>query len=747
MASGSRKTDFDVRRPRGRGLWLVPLLLTAAAGPAAAAEADLPPYKNPALPFDQRVADLVGRMTLEEKADQLAVQAPANSRLGIPACAWWTEALHGLTRAGAGGRGGGVVGSPDNAGVTLGATVFPEAIALAAMWDPPLLRQVAGAIADEARAKYDPVGVRGRGLMLWCPTINMARDPRWGRTQETFGEDPLLASRLAVAYVKGLQGDDPKYLKAVATPKHFAVYNEETARTTRNANVSEKVLREYYLPPFQAAFAEGGAMSTMSAFNAINGVPCTGNAWLLTDVLRQEWGFTGAVVCDSRGVSLMAAAGHRYVDTNEQAVIAAINAGLDIINDQGAGYTPTIVQAVKSGTLKQDVLDRAVGRNLLVRFRVGMFDPPEVVPFARTPMTVVGSEAHADLALRAGRESMVLLKNDPAPRGFGVDRLLPLDLRRIDSIAVVGPYADVRQFGSYAGVPVRPSPTPLSALRAAVGDRVDVRAAGGDAEEAAKVAAGADVAVVVLGLNTQLERASIDRQTLELPYEQRELLQKVVAAQPLTIVVLEGGSAIGLEWVRQHAPAALMAWYPGEAGGVAIAETLLGRNNPAGRLPLTFYASAGDLPPMNDYELQGRTYMYLTKPATYPFGHGLSYSTFAYDRLQVAAPATAAGDAALRVRFEVTNTAGPDGDEVPQAYVRRISGGGAAGQPIKRLVGFERVTVAAGKTRAVEMAIPMLRLATWDGDERAFQVEAGMYEVQVGTSSGDIRLRANFEAK
>lgn len=747
--------------PRFAGLrWLalaVAALIAPGGGLAAGQEVqtteknDIPPYKDPTLPFEKRVADLVARMTLEEKANQIFVQVAANSRLGIPACAWWTEALHGVTRVGApgpGGRGPGDVGpvisSPG------GATVFPDAPAMAAMWDPALLEKVSGAIGDEARVRYEP-GVRSRGLMLWCPTLNIVRDPRWGRTLETFGEDPYLVSRNAVAYVKGLQGDDPKYLKTIATPKHFAVYNREANRTGDNANVSERALREYYLPPFRAAFEEGGALSTMSAYNAINGIPCTANYWLLSQVLKNEWGFEGAVVSDSRAVTYLATSpqGHGYVNSPNEAIAAALNAGLDVINDAG-NQVGIVVSLVESGQVKEEVLNKALSRNLLLRFKLGMFDPPEMVKYARIPVSVVGSKAHVELARQAARESIVLLKNDPLPKGFGMEQLLPIDLRRISSIAVLGQFATAMQFGSYPGTPMNPAPSPLEAIRFLAGDRVTVRTVDfNDLTGCVDAAERSDVAVVFAGLNSQTERAGSDRYSLDVP--QRLMIERILKANPKTVVVLHGGSPMGVEWLKEKCPAMLMIWYPGEQGGNACAETLFGRNNPSGRLPMTFYATVNDLPPMDDYEVShGRTYMYFDKTVSYPFGHGLSYTQFAYSDLrsevrQEGAAGAANAQAKIAVSLDVTNTGKMEGEEVVQVYLHKPES--AVSRPKKQLAGFSRVSLKPGEKKRVEIVVKASDVAYWDVDSDKFVVESGSYDVMVGGSAEDIRERVRVELK
>ena len=702
----------------------VPAPATAPAAPVATAPANLPAYKNLSLPFADRAADLTKRLTLEEKAAQIQMYVPANDRLGIPACNWWSEAIHGVARAGK-------------------ATVFPQAIALAATWNPTLVHKIAEATADEARAKFDPAGSRYHGLMLWCPTVNLARDPRWGRIEETYGEDPFLTSRMGVAFIKGLQGDDPKYLKCVATAKHLAMHSQETGRTSSSFDCSEATLRDYYLPAFNACFTEAHATSTMAAHNGINKVPCTMNSWLLTDLLRGEWHFDGAVVTDWCAVNYLWQS-HGAVATRDEAVAAAIKAGVDVLCDpKPLDYS--VVSAVESKLLPVADLDRAVTRGLTLRFRLGMFDPPEMVPFNRIPRSVVGSPEHVALALQSARESFVLLRNDPAPPGYGFERILPLDLRRVSTVAMIGLYAARAQFGNYSGEPANPAVPPLDGLEAAVGHRVRIRSAVGESEEdAIAVARTSDVTIVVLGINENIEAEGIDRQTLELPLRQVNFLKKVVEANPLTILVIEGGSPIGLQWASEHVPAIIMTWYPGEQGGNALAELLLGQINPSGRLPVTFYPDLTDVPPLRDYEIsKGRTYMYFEKP-TYPFGYGLSYTTFNYSNIQVEPAAIKAGDT-ITVTCDVANAGSRDGDEVVQLYVHKTES--PLKRPLKQLKAFQRITIPAGQSRTIQLKLRADDLAFWDTSSHKYVLEPGAYEVMVGASSSDIRLRSQLTAK
>lgn len=720
--------------------------LALGAGLRSGRGQELPDYKNTSLPFEKRVADLIKRMTLDEKAAQTQMYVPRNTRLDIEAVHWWTEGIHGIARAGR-------------------ATIFPQAIAMSASWNVDLMHKVAIATADEARAKYmPPVAGNERyayhGIMVWAPTLNMAREPRWGRIEETFGEDPYLTAKLGVTFIKGLQGEDPKYLKTVATPKHFVMHSQETQRHSRSFDVSERTLREYYLPAFEASIREGGATSIMTAYNGINGVPCTVNSWLLTDLLRGEWRFDGTVVSDFLAPQHLVQS-HHYSSTYVDAAADALNAGCDVLCDP-RNMAPDVATAVRSGQLSEAILDRALTRNLMLRFRLGFFDPPEMVPFAKMPADTVGKKEHIQLALQMARESMVLLQNNPAPSGYGFGKLLPLDLRRISSIAVIGPYSNTMQFGAYSpNSPGGVAMSPLAAIKAAVGDRVTVKGANYyDVEGSVRAAAEADVAIVVVGLNPQVEDEGIDRYSLDLQRDQTSFLEKVVKANPLTIVVLEGGGPIGCAWMKERVPAILMTWYPGEQGGNALAEILLGQTNPSGRLPVTFYRHIEDLPRMDDYEIShGRTYMYVTKPPCFVFGHGLSYTTFSYANLKAAAPAAtgpATGPADEEIpapgggiRFEfsvdIKNTGDRDGDEVVQLYVRKLQS--AVSRPIKQLKGFKRITLKAGETRNVQFTLPASDLTYWDEKTKKYAVESGTYELMMGSSSEDIRLKAEFSVK
>ncbi len=839
--------------------WLTLCVPLAAAAALSGQDPGVMAYRDPDLPAAQRAADLVSRMTLEEKVLQMQSTAPAIARLGVPAYNWWNEALHGVAQ----GR----------------ATVFPQAIGLAASWDTNLMHRVADAISTEARAKYNdaltrppPTGPeatatlpgRTAGLTYWSPNINIFRDPRWGRGQETYGEDPYLTGRMAVAFVTGMQGDDPRYLKVISTPKHFAVHSgPEPLRHVFDARVSDYDLVHTYLAAFRAAVVDGKAGSVMCVYNSVAGVPGCASDELLHKRLREQWGFTGYVVSDCGAVNDIQA-NHHYTTSLGAAAVAAVKAGTDLTC--GTEYR-TLVDEVKAGHLAEADIDRAVTRLFTARFRLGMFDPPERVPYARIPITENDSAAHRELARQAARESIVLLKNQ-----HGV---LPL-ARSVRSIAVIGPSADdpVALLGNYNGISSR-QVTPLEAIRQrfanarvrhalgatytastfalipgalvsapdgsrgllaeyfanpdlrgtpqlrrresrgyfdmgmedpavvravgrgnysvrwsgtltpqATGEyqltvrlgrwnrtatarlfldgreltvgsgpatrmtstqpvvrpgqsprarvmlqagrryalRVEYRQPGsggtmqlswippadGALDQAVALVKQSDVALVFVGLSSELEGEEMpgldipgfkggDRTSLDLPATQQDLVKAAIATGKPVVVVLTSGSAIAANYAAAHADAVLAAWYGGEEAGTAIAQTLSGDSNPAGRLPVTFYKSVEQLPPFTDYAMQGRTYRYFTGQALYPFGFGLSYSSFEYSALvarRLAAGAT--------VQVTVQNTSSRDGDEVVQLYV---GGGGGADAPIRTLRGFRRVHLRAGEKRQVSFRL------------------------------------------
>jgi beta-glucosidase len=863
-----------------------------------------PLYQNPSAPFEERVDDLLGRMTLPEKVSQLMNDSAAIPRLNIPDYNWWNECLHGVARAGR-------------------ATVFPETIGLAATWDRDLIFRVATVISDEARAKNNEfvrLGKRNiyQGLTFWTPNINIFRDPRWGRGMETYGEDPFLTGRMAVQLIKGLQGDDPKYLKTVATAKHYAVHSgPESERHTFDAVVDESDLRDTYLPQFEAAIKDGGAQSVMCAYNSVDGAPACANPRLLDQILRKEWGFSGYVVSDCGAIGDIYRQ-HKFAPNAETGVAKALQAGTDL--SCGVEYQ-AILPAVQQGLIQESEIDRSLRRLLLARFRLGMFDPPSMVKYAQIPYSVNDSPAHRRLALETARKSMVLLKNE--------NHLLPLS-KSLKTIAVIGPNAndfDVLT-GNYNGDPSAPV-TALAGIKAKlpsarviyargsdlaenmpnfevvpasvlftsnaagrgagltgeyfnssnfdgkqhrpreltypnsgrnVGDvppasqplftRVDaqvdfhwwdgaprpdmhdddfgVRWSGylsapvtgtyqlgaigmnafelyldgkqivtfnnihersyryeavqleagklhqirldyheflNDADiqlvwsppvdsarlsrEALDAARSADAVVLVLGLSPRLEGEEMkvpvegfrggDRVSLDIPRVQQQLLENIAASGKPTVLVLMNGSAVSVNWARDHMPAIVEAWYPGEAGGSALADVLFGDYNPAGRLPITFYKSADQLPPFTDYSMKGRTYRYFQGDPLFPFGFGLSYTTFAYRNLRLPNGANA-GDP-VKVAVEVENTGKVAGEEVVQLYVAPavlppvVPPSASHAVPIRSLAGFERIALRPGERKTVQFALAPRQFSTVSADGLRTAVP-GSFRISVGGGQG-----------
>jgi beta-glucosidase len=868
--------------PRQRRVLAVLAFCATAVAPVAAQTAA---YQNESLSFEARAADLVSRMTLEEKANQMKDVAPAIERLGVPAYNWWNEALHGVARSGL-------------------ATVFPQAIGFAATWNDSLVFRMATVISDEARAKHHEYvrnnqRQRYQGLTIWSPNINLFRDPRWGRGQETYGEDPFLASRLGIQFIRGLQGDDPKYYKTIATVKHFAVHSgPEPERHTFDAVVGERDLRETYLPHFETTIKEGKPYSLMCAYNRVNGeAACASD--ILLGILRREWKFPGFIVSDCGAIDDIYL-NHKVVATAPEAAALGVKHETDL--DCFGRVYPKLVEAVQKGLITEREIDASVRRLFLARMKLGMFDSPARVRWAQTPFSVLDRPAHREVARQVARESIVLLKNDR--------NTLPLrkDLR---TIAVIGPNANQWRMllGNYNGIPKAPI-TPLRGIRdalAANGTRVvyalgsdlaegfpvlssmtstvlrtsdgkpglraeyfasramdgtpvytatdtvveadwaeaaprpemnandfgvrwsgtftpqvsgayrlgvigtmrvqlflddsaivrsvypqredefpDPRLSqtdparplqleagrtyrlrleavesygeaqaqlvwappGGPLEETAVAAAQqADAVVLFLGLTANLEgeemRVQIpgfrggDRTSIDLPVPQQQLLEKVVAVGKPTVLVLLNGSALAVNWAQQNVPAIVEAWYPGQAGGSAIADVLFGDYNPAGRLPVTFYKDVKDLPPFEDYAMKGRTYRYFTGTPLYPFGHGLSYTTFAYKNLRTNVQRVAASGS-MGVSVDVTNTGAVAGDEVVQLYVSHPAS--KVPRAIRELRGYRRVALKPGETRTVRFSVPASSLAYWNERTDRWVVESGPVKLQVGASSADIRL-------
>ena len=849
------------------------LLSGAVQRTAVAQTSDNLPYMNPALPPEQRAADLVHRMTLAEKASQMQNTSAPVPRLKVPAYQWWSEALHGVINA--------------------GTTEYPEPIGLAATFDAPAIHTMAAQIGVEGRIKHvqnereGHKGIMG-GLDFWSPNLNIFRDPRWGRGQETYGEDPFLTARLGVAYVTGLQGDDPKYYLAIATPKHFDVHSgPEPTRHFADVDVSRHDEVDTYEPAFRAAITEGKAASIMCAYNAINGEPACANQYLLQDQLRGKWGFRGYVVSDCDAV-LDIAANHRYRPTQAQGAAISVLRGMDnecvtFQSRNGQPVDQAYIDAVQQGYLPETALDTALIRLFTARIKLGMFDPPAMVPYTRISEKELDSTEHRAHALKLANESMVLLKNDG---------LLPIkpDVRRI---AVVGPLAEQTHplLGNYAGEPthvvsvlaglraefphaaitfipgtrfLRPEGTPVPVallttpdgkpgLKAVYSEAVigpgeakpitsrieptvnltqnslpkelagkqrfgvqwtgfltptesgdftiGVRAHGfakvvvdgkqlamtfngtGDpvmgrvrlqegrkvaleisvgvqnvnpdadllwskvdysvSPDALAAAKNADLVIAVVGITSDLEGEEMpvsepgflggDRTSIDLPQPEEDLVEAVAASGKPLAVVLMNGSALAINWINQHANAVLDAWYPGEEGGAAVAQTLSGKNNPAGRLPVTFYKGVDQLPNFEDYGMANRTYRYFNGHPLYPFGYGLSYTTFDYSKLDLSKAAIAAGDP-LEADVTVTNTGKLAGDEVVELYLSFPHS--AKGAPRLALRGFQRIHLAPAASQRVHFHLTPrdLGMVTEDGNPVVAQ---GDYTISIGGGQPD----------
>jgi beta-glucosidase len=727
-----------------RKLQLNILVALGAATFASAQETplkgELPLWRDWKQPVAVRTGDLIGRMSLKEKAAQVCNQAPAIRRLGLPAYNYWNECLHGLARNGT-------------------ATVFPQSIGLAATWDSTLLYQIGDTIATEARAKHREYAERHdgdsdiyTGLSFWSPNINIFRDPRWGRGQETYGEDPFLTGRMAVAFIRGLQGEDPKYYKALACVKHFAVHSGPEAERHRfDAQPTERDFYETYLPHFEMAVREGRVGAVMGAYNSVYGEPACCNSRLLNDILRQQWGFRGHVVSDCGAINDIFAF-HKYAGSTYEAAAFALRAGCDLCC--GGDYDG-LTRAVSERLVTESEIDQALGRLLEARFRLGLFDPPAQVPYAQIPVTECDTPKHAALALRAARESVVLLKNDG---------LLPLNRSRLRRMVVIGTNAQALPvlLGNYNGTPSHPI-TILEGIRKLAGTNVEVvfdpgcplalrqddtnsSARAGEIARAVAAAASADVVLYVGGISPELEGEDLkvpylgffggDRTRIELPEVQTEFLKALHATGKPVIFVNCSGSAIAMPWAATALSAIVQAWYPGQAGGQAVAEVLFGEVNPAGRLPITFYAASEDLPGFTDYAMSNRTYRFFSGKPLFAFGHGLSYTQFRYEFVQVDREQAHANDT-VRISLRLSNTGTRDGEEVVQVYSRYSEC--AVGQPRQALCGFQRVAVRRGRTEEVGIEVPIARLRSWNSAAKQYTVEPGDYELLVGGAADDIR--------
>ncbi len=690
-----------------------------------------PKYLDESLPVKERAKDLVAQMTLEEKVSQLRYDAPAIDRLGVPAYNWWNEALHGVARAGT-------------------ATVFPQAIGMAAMFDDEGLKEVAEIISTEGRAKYNMQSKKGdrdiyKGLTFWSPNVNIFRDPRWGRGHETYGEDPYLTSRLGVKFVEGLQGDG-KVMKSAACAKHYAVHSgPEGLRHEFDAVSSDKDLWETYLPAFEALVKEAKVESVMGAYNRTNGEPCCGSKLLLHDILREKWGFDGHVVSDCWAIRDFHT-NHKVTATAPESAALAMKWGCDV--NCGNTYLH-MLQAYEEGLVTEEQITTACERLFTTRMRLGMFD--ESTEFDSIPYEVNDCKEHAAANLKVAEKSMVLLKNN------GV---LPLDKDKIKNIAVIGPNADSQVIlkGNYAGTASR-YVTLLEGIQAAVNEDTRVYYSEGchlfqnrvedlgqpndRIAEAVAVAERSDVVILCLGLDATIEGeqgdagnayAAGDKVTLDLSKEQEGLLETITALGKPTVLLLSTGSAMSINYADEHCDAIIQTWYPGALGGVAAANILFGEVSPSGKLPVTFYRSVEELPEFTDYSMKNRTYRYMENEALYPFGYGLSYGKAVYSDLKV--PASVGKNDDFTVTVTVSNTGKYDIDEVVEVYIKDNESKFAVRN--HSLCAFKRVSLKAGESKTVELPVKNMALTVVD-DHGERYVDSSKFTLYVGGSQPDAR--------
>jgi len=732
-------------------------------------------YRNPNLAIEDRVTDLLGRMTLEEKIQQIAPSDPGRTEIIDPTntytaetaratlTRWWDPDLAFTPRKSAILRNAiqrhlrektrlGIpallMGESLHGFMEYGSTSFPQAIGLASTWDPDLVKQVFTAAGDEA-------GSRGAG-QVFTPVLDLARDPRWGRTEETYGEDAYLVSRMAVAAVTGLQGDAFNINRhhVIATMKHFAVHGQpEGGTNTAPGNYSERIIRENFLVPFEAAVKEGHVGSAMASYNEIDGIPSHINHWLLDKVLRQEWGFRGFVTSDGDGLQMLVNT-HHVAATKADAARLALSAGVDYDLSDGSVYR-TLLYQVKQGIVPESELDRAVARVLAAKFRLGLFENPFVDPENAEKTT--NSPEHRALALKAAQKTIVLLKNDK--------NLLPLDVSKLKTIAVIGPNADGLHLGGYSRGPAH-SVTILDGIKVRVGDKakviyaegcrftdkhqdwhgwfddnvglVDPKTQSDKIQEAVAAAKSADVAILVIGENESTNREAWseqhrgDRDSLDLLGAQNDLVKAVVETGTPTVIFLINGRPLSINYIAEHAPAILEGWYLGQEGGTAAANVLFGDVSPGGKLPITFPRSVGDLPDFYNHKPSAnRSYAFSTRQPLYPFGYGLSYTTFKFENLRVEPSQISAGGTA-KVSVDVSNTGSRDGDEVPQFYIHQKIA--SVTRPVMQLKGFQRITLHSGEKKTVEFTITPDTFSMLNTDMHKV-VEPGILELMVGPSS------------
>ncbi len=712
-------------------LLAIPLLLVTTLWSSAQR---IPDYNNRNLAIDIRVQSLLKNLTLKEKVSMLGFQSPGVARLGIPPYNWWNEALHGVARAGK-------------------ATVYPQAIALAATFNDSLIRQVADAISTEARAKYNLATKLNRheqymGLTFWSPNVNIFRDPRWGRGQETYGEDPYLTARIGTAFIKGLQGDDPHYLKTSACAKHFAVHSgPEANRHTFNAVVDEKDLRETYLYAFKA-LVDAGVESVMCGYNRVNDEPCCTSNTLLHQILRKEWKFNGHIVTDCWALEDIWKR-HQVMSSATQVSAAAILAGVNL--DCSNMLQDDVSNALEQKLITLKDIDNALIPTLRTQFKLGFYDAPEVGPFSGLSEESIHNLAQTNLARKAAQQSMVLLKNNKG--------ILPLMQNNQKSIMVVGPNATNADalLANYHGV----SPTLVTfvegiteAAGPATGVQYDMGCTDTDTVHFGGLwaAGNSDIIIAVVGLTPVSEGEEGDafmashggdRADLSIPRSHLAFLKALRKTNKPVVVVVTSGSAIDIAAIEPYADAIILAWYPGEQGGHALADIVFGKVSPSGKLPVTFYKSLSDLPPYDQYAMNGRTYRYYSGDVQYPFGFGLSYASFDYKWETLPKPIYSSPDT-VTLSLSVKNTGFMDGDEVVQLYIQYPTG---ERMPITELKQFKRITVLKKEQKVVSFKIPISELQKWSLTKNKWEIVEGTYQINIGSHSRDIRLKNSFKIK
>jgi beta-glucosidase len=699
------------------------------------------PFQDPSLSVEKRAKDLVSRLTLDEKIAQMLNSTPAIDSLGIPAYDWWNECLHGVGR------------TPEYK-----VTVYPQAIGMAAGWDAAALKQMADYTAEEGRAVYNTAQAKGdyriyRGLTYWTPNINIFRDPRWGRGQETYGEDPYLTATLGKNFVEGLQGDDKNYLKAAGCAKHFAVHSgPESSRHTYNAAVSNYDLWDTYLPAFKELVVNAKVAGVMCAYNAFEGQPCCGSDKLMIDILRNDWKFTGYVTSDCGAINDFYSTHKTHPDA-AHASADAVYHGTDV--DCGREAYFALKQAVEEGLITEEQIDISLRRLFEIRIRLGMFDPAEKVPFSKIDSTALEAPAHKAHALKMTQQSIVLLKNDG---------LLPINKERLKKVAIVGPNADNPevQLGNYNGTPTRII-TPFEGLKDELGEGVEIYTEPAiyyygetpkSFDSTITKVKDADLIIFAGGISPRIEGEEMDvnvqgfyrgdRTSILLPQIQTDLMKALKETGKPIVFVMMTGSAIATPWESENINAIVNSWYGGEYAGKAIADVIFGNYNPAGRLPVTFYADDSALPDIEDYDMSTRTYKYFKGNVLYPFGYGLSYTDFNYEWAKQPKAEYKAKET-IKCAFKVSNTGKICGDEVSQVYIKYPDN--KTGLPLKELRYFERTHIHKGESAELSVSIPIAQLAKWDEATGGLKVPIGTYAIFVGGNSENEAIIANFEIK